>query len=154
MTEDRTPAGIDPRGPRFGAAVTAVLALAVVGLATAGALVAAVSVLAVLAAAFAAGALGGVQRNPFGILYRVLVQPRLASPAEREDPRPPTFAQRLGLGITLAGILGALLAPAPASIAAGSLVFLAAFLNAVFGLCVGCRIHLIISRVRRGVTAA
>jgi hypothetical protein len=97
---------IDPRGPRFGAAITAMLLLGVVFLAlTGGASVAALVLLAVLAALFAWGAFAGAGRHPYGLLFTKFVRPRLAPPAELEDPAPPTFAQGVGLFVSLVGVV-------------------------------------------------
>jgi hypothetical protein len=142
------PAGIDPRAPRFAAAITAVLLLAVVVLSVAGAAVAAWSLLTAIAALFLWGATAGVRRHPFGILFRVLVRPRLAPPAELEDPRPPTFAQLVGFIVSAAGVVLALLGVDVAVPIAAAFAFIAAFLNAVFDFCLGCRIHLLLVRAR------
>lgn len=138
------PAGIDPRGPRVGAAVTGVLLVVVLLLPGAAATVA----LAVVAALFAVGAVRGAQGSVQGLLYRGLVRPRLAPPAELEDPRPPRFAQLVGLVITGAGVLLALLGVPGAVVVAAALALVAAVLNAVFGLCLGCELYLLGVRVR------
>jgi len=140
--------GIDPRGPRFSAAITSVLLLAVVVLAVGGLDAAALALLALLAALFAWGAIAGVARHPFGLLFRWLVHPRLASPVELEDPRPPTFAQLVGLIVTGTGVVLGLLGIAAAVPVAAAAAFLAAFLNAAFGYCLGCRIYLLLVRAR------
>ncbi len=134
-------AGIDPRGPRFGAAVTTVvLAVAVVTVN--------VWVLAAQVLVFAAGSLLGVGRSPYGYLYRALIRPRLAPPAEREDPAPPRFAQTVGLVVTGVGLLLAIVGvPAAVEISA-ALALVAAFLNAAFGLCLGCELYLVLARLR------
>ena len=90
--------GIDPRGPRFTAAITAALLLVVAVLGFGGADLAAWLLLTALAALFAWGAFAGVRRHPFGLLFKRFVRPRLAPPEELEDPRPPTFAQGVGFG--------------------------------------------------------
>jgi hypothetical protein len=150
-------AGIDPRSPRFGAAITAVLLLVVVFLGVAGAAWPALALLAALAALFAWGAFAGIRRHPYGALFRRLVRPRLAPPAELEDPAPPTFAQLVGFVVTVAGVVVALAGvPLGAPIAAG-VAFVAAFLNAAFDYCLGCRIYLLLVRaglIRRSPTAA
>lgn len=83
---------------------------------------------------------------PWGLLYRRLVRPRLAPPTDLEDPRPPRFAQGIGLFVTAVGLVLHLAGvPLALPIAAG-LAFMAAFLNAVFGLCLGCQLWLILQR--------
>jgi hypothetical protein len=135
------PAGIDPRGPRFAAAVTTVvLALTV--------LTGSFWLLALQAAVFAVGTVGGAQATAYGIAFRRLVRPRLAPPAELEDPRPPRFAQGVGLFVTAVGLLLALAGVPGAVLVSAALALVAAFLNAVFGLCLGCELYLRIARLR------
>jgi len=134
------PAGIDPRGPRFGAAVNLVLLVAVL-------------LLGVIVAGFALGAFGGIGRTWQGWVFRKVVRPRLAPPAELEDPRPPTFAQLVGLIITGAGLVLGLAGVAVAVPVAAAIALVAAFLNAVFGLCLGCELYLLGVRLRAGRTA-
>ena len=135
------PAGIDPRGPRFAAGVTAVvLALALLS--------GSPWLLALQAAVFAVGAAWGVSASPYGRLYRRLVRPRLSAPTELEDPRPPRFAQAVGLFVTGIGLAAALAGvPWAVEVSAG-LALVAAFLNAAFGLCLGCELYLWSARLR------
>lgn len=142
--------GIDPRGPRFGAGITAVLLLVVVALGTLGLAVPALVLLGALTALFTWGALAGIRRHPWGVLFRVLVRPRLEAPTELEDPRPPTFAQGVGLVVAGVGLMLGLAGVAPAVPVAAAAAFVAAFLNAVFGLCLGCQLYLLL--VRAGLT--
>ena len=137
---------IDPRGPRFSAGITAVVALVVIGLALAGLPVAATIVLAAQGVVFAVGALAGVQRHPYGLLYRKLVRPRLKPPLELEDPAPPTFAQGVGLFVVGLGIVLHLLGVPFALVIAAAAAFVAAFLNSVFAYCLGCQIYLLLAR--------
>lgn len=149
------PAGIDPRGPRFTAAVTLAVAIAALVAALAvpiGATAGARAVepgailLGVLALAFLAGTVGGPARNPFGLVFRALVRPRLRPPADLEDPRPPRFAQGVGLVLSAAGV-ALHLAGVPWALAiAAALVVVASFLNAVVGLCLGCQVYLLLAR--------
>ncbi len=113
---------IDPRGPRFGALITAVVFVIVL-------ITGSVWLLAAQALVFAAGAFLGMRRSPYGLLYRWLVRPRLGPPAELEAEMPPRFAQAIG----------------PAAIG-----LVAAFLNGVFGLCLGCEMYLLIRRIWPG----
>jgi len=140
-------AGIDPRGPRFAAGVTALVLVAVV-------LTGSVWLLAAQAVVFAVGAFGGIGRSPYGLLYRRLVRPRLGPPAELEDPRPPTFAQLVGFVVAALGVVLALLEVGGAVVVAGAVAFVAAFLNAAFGLCLGCEMYLLLARLRTPRTAA
>jgi hypothetical protein len=142
------PAGIDPRGPRFTAAITALLLLVTAVLGFGGAALAAWVLLALVSAVFAWSAIAGVRRNPFGLVFARVVRPRLSPPDELEDPRPPTFAQGVGFAVTVAGvILGAAGVTAAVPIAA-SLAFVAAFLNAAFGYCLGCQLYVLLVRAR------
>ena len=109
---------------------------------------AALLLLAAIAAVFAWSAIAGVARNPFGLVFRALVRPRLAPPTELEDPRPPTFAQLVGFVVTGTGVVLGLIGLEPAVPIAASLAFVAAFLNAAFGYCLGCQIYLLLVRAR------
>lgn len=135
---------IDPRGPRFGAAVTSVL--------LAGALLAGPStglpLLLVQTFAFAAGALLGLRYQPWGWVFRRYVRPRLAPSADLEDERPPRFAQAVGLGFAVAALTGVLLGVPALFLTATGLALAAALLNAVFGLCLGCELYLLGARLR------
>lgn len=145
------PTPIDPRGPRFGASITAVLLLVVVFLSLTGASVAALVLLSAIAALFFWGTLAGVARHPYAVVFRVLVRPRLAAPRELESPEAPTFAQGVGLAVTLAGILLGVMGFSGAVGVAAAVAFIAAFLNAVFDYCLGCQIYLLL--VRSGYVA-
>lgn len=131
---------VDPRGPRFGAAVTTVV-LAVVLLTGSGGL------LAVQAAVFAVGAVAGLRYAPYGLAYRWLIRPRLAPPHEMEAEAPPRFAQAVGLGFALVGVAGYVGDVTPLGMAATAAALAAAFLNAAFGLCLGCEVYLLGRRV-------
>jgi hypothetical protein len=141
--------GIDPRSPRFGAGITAVLLLVVIGLSLGGLLVPGLILFAAITLLFAWGAFAGVKRHPYGFLYKKLVRPRLQPPTELEDPIPPTFAQGVGFVITLVGVVLTLLGLTLALPIAAAAAFVAAFLNSVFGYCLGCQIYLLL--VRAGV---
>ena len=141
-TETRVPAGIDPRGPRVAATVTSVvLAVAL--------LTGNVWVLALQVLVFAIAAARGVPASPYGLAYRRLIRPRLGPPAELEDPRPPRFAQTVGLAVTGIGLVLALAGvPYAVEVSAGA-GLVAAVLNAAFGLCLGCELYLWAARLRR-----
>jgi hypothetical protein len=143
-TPEPTPAGIDPRGPRFGAGVTAALLAITLLLGTGPA---ATALLFVIALLFALGATRGVQGTLQGRAFKAWIRPRLAPPTELEDPRPPRFAQQPDQLGDAAGLLFAALGfPAAVPIAA-AVALVAAFLNAAFGLCLGCELYLLQRRL-------
>lgn len=175
-----TPAGIDPRGPRFAAWITSALLLVAtfLGLTAAetentvatfgwsgnqplssdsvalppAALLAlerasepAFILTVIIAALFVWGILSP-RTQPWAALFRRLIRPRLSPPSELEDPRPPRFAQGVGLLVVSIGILLHLLGvPFALPVATGA-AFFAAFLNAAFGLCLGCQLYLLLQR--------
>ena len=134
---------IDPRGPRFGALITLVV-FAVV-LVTGN-----VWLLAAQALVFAAGTAFGLRNSPYGLIYRWLVRPRLGPPAELEPEAPPRFAQAVGLVISIIGVIGYATGVTPLGMAAASAGIVAAFLNGIFGLCLGCEMYLRIRRIWPG----
>ena len=179
-----TPAGIDPRGPRFAATITTVLLLVatflgLIGISTARtfgwfayqplasadldsdtwavssatlaqrALDPAFLLTVVIALLFLWGVLSP-RTAPWGVLFRRLVRPRLAPPSELEDPRPPRFAQGVGLFVVTIGLLLHLAGVPWALPISTAAAFIAAFLNAAFSFCLGCQIYLLLQRA--GVT--
>jgi hypothetical protein len=136
---------IDPRGPRVSAGITAVVVLVVIGLALSGLFWPAFILFAAQGVVFAVGAFAGVQRHPYGVVFKRLIRPRLKPPLELEDPQPPTFAQGVGLFVTVVGLVVSLFVPLALPIAAAA-AFIAAFLNSVFDYCLGCQIYLLLVR--------
>ena len=134
---------VDVRGPRFGAWVTTVV-LAIALVTGSGWLVAAQAVV------FAVGAFAGLRYAPYGVLFRILIAPRLGPVREREPEAPPRFAQLVGLLFAVVGAAGYLFgAPVLGAVATG-LALVAALLNAATGFCLGCELYL---TVRRAQTA-
>ncbi len=151
---------IDPRGPRVNATITAILLfigtyLAAIGDSGAGALASTTlsqrasdpGFLALtLVALLFAWSLLSARSQPLALFFRTVVQPRLAPPTEWEDPRPPRFAQGVGLVVVGLGLTLHLLAVPWALAIAGAAAFVAAFLNAAFGFCLGCELYLLLRR--------
>ena len=131
---------VDPRGPRFGAAITTVV-LAVVLITSSGWLLAAQAVV------FGIGAFAGLRFAPYGLLYRSLVAPRLSPPTELEAEAPPRFAQGVGFGFAVVGAIGYLTGVTALGVVATAFALGAAFLNAAFDFCLGCEVHLRLVRV-------
>ena len=135
---------VDVRGPRFAAGITTVV-LAVILLTLDSALGA--TLLAIQTLVFATGAFLGLRYQPYGILFRRLVQPRLAPPSEFEDAAPPRFAALVGFIFTAVAVLGLLSGVTAIAYVAVAMALAAAFLNAAFGLCLGCEMYLIGRRI-------
>jgi hypothetical protein len=130
---------VDPRGPRFGAWVTTVVLA--VSLATGW-----WPLLAVQAVIFGIGAFAGLGYAPYGLIYRSLVAPRLGPTSEREEAAPPRFAQGVGFGFAVVGVLGYASGLTVLGVVATALALIAAFLNAAFGFCLGCEVYLLLRR--------
>ena len=131
---------IDPRGPRFAAWITT-LVLAAVLISSSGLLLAAQAVV------FALGATG---RNPYALFWKQFL--KRTPPTELEDARPPQFAQLVGLAFATLGVLAFALGATAVALTATAAALAAAFLNAAFGICLGCEMYLILRRFK-GVTA-
>jgi hypothetical protein len=98
---------------------------------------------------FAIGAALGVSASPYAWIFRRLVRPRLAPPTETEDARPPRFAQTVGLLFGLVGLLGWATGSTVVLVTATAFALVAAFLNAAFGLCLGCELYLVLLRLTK-----
>jgi Domain of unknown function (DUF4395) len=103
--------------------------------------------LAAQAVVFGIGAIFGLRYAPYGLIFRALIRPRLGPPTEMEDAAPPRFAQGVGLAFSVIGVIGYATGLTPLGIAAAALALVAAFLNAAFGLCLGCEMYVLIRRV-------
>jgi hypothetical protein len=133
------PPQVDPRGPRFAAWVTtAVLAVVLV--------TGWWPLLAAQAVVFAIGAFAGFGAAPYSILFRTFVAPRLQPSDEREDTAPLRFAQGVGFGFAVVGVLGFASGLTALGIVATAFALAAAFLNAAFAFCLGCETYLLIRR--------
>lgn len=135
---------IDPRGPRFGGAITVVvlaMALVLQGTTLGWLLIVWQTIV------FALGSLVGLQAQPYGIVFRKLIKPRLSPPAELEDAAPPRFAQGVGLVFALLALLGGVIGAPLLTTVALAMALAAAFLQAAFGFCLGCQMYLLGQRL-------
>lgn len=148
MTSQNQPTGIDPRGPRFGAAITSVLLLVTVFLGLDEATEpAGFALLSLITGLFLVGWVYGNSKHPYGILFKKFVRPRLAAPKELEDPRPPQFAQGVGFVVASLGLITSAFEFQYGVALFAGFAFVAAFLNAAFAYCLGCQIWLVLRRV-------
>lgn len=143
---------IDPRGPRFGAGITTVVLLIVVILAlqevpAAGSLTPSWWVLFFAFAMFAWGTILGPAKHPYGLFFRAVIRPRLSAPPFLEPEAPPRFAQGVGLLVSGVGLLLHVIGVPYGLVVAAAAAFMAAFLNAVFGLCLGCELYGVLLRL-------
>lgn len=155
-----SPRLIDVRAPRFAAGLTSVLlalalTLALVETTPIGAttLVQRISepgfiALAGVSILFVWGVLSPTTA-PFGVLFRRTIAPQLKAPTEFEDVRPPRFAQAVGFTVTAIGLALHIVGVPGALAVAAAAAFLAAFLNAAFGVCLGCLLYLALARTTR-----
>jgi hypothetical protein len=146
-----TPAQVDVRGPRFAAWVTTavlIVVLVISGFSTAAATV----LLALQAVVFAIGAVRGPRQHPYGLIFAKVVAPRLSPVSEREPVLPLKFAQLVGFAFAVVGVAGfASGVPLLGTIATAFALF-AAFLNAAFGICLGCQLYPLVARLRPAPT--
>ena len=144
---------VDVRGPRFAAWVTTGVLIAAL-LVSAASPIAAAVILGVQAVVFAIGAVGGPRKHPYGRIFATFIAPRLAPVTEKEPVAPLKFAQLVGLLFAIVGTAGFATGVTGLGLGAAAFALIAAFLNAAFGICLGCQIYPLVSRLRRtGVPA-
>ena len=143
---------IDPRGPRFGAGITTVILLVVVVLGlqaapTAGVMDLAFWLLLFAFVMFLWGVVLGPAKHPYGLFFRAVIRRRLSAPKYLEPEAPPRFAQGVGLLVSGVGLVLHLAGVPYGLVAAAAAAFIAAFLNAAFGLCLGCELYGVLLRL-------
>jgi hypothetical protein len=147
VSTTNTIAQVDVRGPRFAAWVTTavlVITLVISGFSTPAAEV----VLALQAVVFGVGALGGPRRHPYGLVFRAVVAPRMGPVVAREPVPPLKFAQLLGFVFAVVGVAGFGAGIPLLGVIATAAALAAAFLNAAFGICLGCQLYPLVARLR------
>lgn len=130
---------LDVRGPRFAAALTTIVLVAVL-VTGSGWLALAQTVV------FAIGAVSA-RHAPYGVVFRTLVARRLGPPTRFEPPEPVRFAQGVGFAFAAVASVGYLSGATTAGVIATAMALAAAFLNAAFGICLGCEAYLAIRRL-------
>ncbi len=143
----QAPAHVDVRGPRFAAWVTTTVLLVTL-LTAAVSPVAAAVILGLQTVVFAIGAVQGPRQHPYGRIFAALIAPRLGPVTEREPQPPLKFAQLVGLIFAVVGTAGFALGIPVLGVVATSLALFAAFLNAAFGICLGCQLYPLVARLR------
>ena len=147
-TSTQSPQQVDVRGPRFVAWVTTAV-LIITLLVSVTSPVAAAVLLGVQAVVFAIGAKFGPREHPYGRIFASAIAPRLGPVTEREPVAPLKFAQLVGFVFAAAGTLGFAIGIPLLGIIATAFALFAAFLNAAFGICLGCQLYPFLVRLRR-----
>lgn len=151
-TTHNSPDQVDVRGPRFVAWVTTAV-LIVTLLVSAVSVPAAAVILGLQAAVFAIGAALGPRKHPYGRVFAALVAPRLGPATEKEPVPPLKFAQLVGFVFAAVGAAAFALGLGALGLVATAFALFAAFLNAAFGICLGCQIYPLVARLRRATPA-
>jgi hypothetical protein len=147
-SSNNAPKGLDPRGPRFGAAITSVLMVLVIYLSLDPETIAiALGIMIFSVSMFVIGTAVGPAKHPYSYVFKYLVRPALKPPTALENATPVHFAQFVGLIVTGTGLVLHLLGVAYALPVAAAAAFTAAFLNAVFAYCLGCQMYLGLKRI-------
>jgi hypothetical protein len=131
---------LDVRGPRFAAAVTTLVLIVI--LLTANAWIALAQTVV-----FAIGALSA-RHAPYGAVFRTFVAKRLGPPREFEPAAPVRFAQGVGAVFGLVATMGYFTGASAVGYVGAGGALVAAFLNAAFGVCLGCEMYLVLRRAR------
>ena len=139
---------VDPRGPRFGAAITSALMVLVIFFSLDETTVnLAAAIMAFSVVMFIFGSTLGPSRHPYSYLFKYTLRMMLPAPNVMEDSRPVHFAQVVGLIVTGSGLLLHLIAVPYALPIAAAAAFVAAFFNALFAYCLGCQMYLGLKRL-------
>jgi hypothetical protein len=138
---------IDVRGPRFGAVITSlVLGSALVVQGRVG-----VALVAWQWLAFAIASLAGLRFSPYGNLFRWLKRRLdLGPPPATEPEAPPRFAQACGLAVASVALAAFALGASGLGWVAVAVVLALSLLLATTGICIGCELHVLGTRVLAG----
>jgi hypothetical protein len=140
------PQQVDVRGPRFTAWVTTVVIVATL-LLSAVSTVAAAILLGLQTVVFAIGAIGGPRRHPYGRIFASFVAPRLGPVTDREPVPPLKFAQLVGFVFAAVGTVAFATGLITLGLVLTAFALVAAFLNAAFGICLGCQLYPLVARL-------
>ncbi len=143
---------VDVRGPRFAAWITSMVLVVTLAVSVFSPPVAAL-ILGAQSVVFATSAARGPRESPYGLLFANLVAPRLSPVGEREPAPPLKFAQLVGLVFAVIGVFGFATGLPVVGVVSTAFALFAAFLNAAFGICLGCQMYPLVARLRRAAAA-
>ncbi len=138
---------VDPRLLRFSAGATAVV-LAVVLLVVDVARPLGLFLLASQVAVFAFTAFVSFQWSVWAQIFARAIWPRIGAPKGLEDARPPRFAQFVGFVLTAVALVSFVVGVDVAGYVCTALAFGATAVNAATGLCLGCKLYVLIRRLQ------
>jgi hypothetical protein len=147
MSNTKTPGQVDVRGPRFAAWITTAVLVITLVVAGFNPLAAAI-ILGVQSVVFTIGALAGPRSHPYGLVFAKLVAPRLSPVREREPVAPLKFAQLVGLIFAAPAAVGFATGASLLGVVLTAAALVAAFLNAAFGICLGCQLYPLVARLK------
>jgi hypothetical protein len=148
MSTNTSQVQVDVRGPRFAAWISTTVLVVTLVVSTFSAPAAAV-ILGAQTVVFAISAFRGPRNSPYGMLFAKLVAPRLGPVTEREPVPPLKFAQLVGFVFAAIGVAGFAAGVPLLGVVATAFALFAAFLNAAFGICLGCQLYPFVARLRR-----
>lgn len=139
---------VDPRALRFSAAATAgVLALVLLTAGPAEPL--ALGLLASQVAVFGFTAFVSVHWSLWAQIFARVIWPRIGPAAELEDARPVRFGQFTGFLVTTSALLAFAFGIDVIGYGLTAVAVAGAVVNATTGVCLGCRLYPLVSRLHR-----
>ncbi len=139
---------VDPRALRFSAAATASV-LAIVLLTAGLARPLALGLLASQVAVFGFTAFVSVHWSVWAQIFARVIWPRIKPATELEDAHPARFAQFIGFVLTASALLAFAIGVDVIGYGLTAVAFAGAVVNATTGVCLGCQIYLLASRLQR-----
>jgi hypothetical protein len=142
---------IDVRGPRVGAAITSViLATAIVAQGRVG-----IALLAWQWAVFAVSTFFGLKHSVYGNVFRWAKRRfDLGPPPATELEAAPRFAQACGFAVASIALVLLVIGQVTAGWIAAGIVLALSVLLATTGICIGCELYVLLSRLRGASTPA
>jgi hypothetical protein len=103
-------------------------------------------VVAVIAYGFVARVVAGPRYSPLGLLATRVVVPRLRVAPKLVPGPPKRFAQGIGATLSVAALVAALIGATAVAVALVALIVVAATLESVLAICLGCHVFALLMR--------
>ena len=139
---------VDPRALRFSAAATASV-LAIVLLTAGLARPLALGLLASQVAVFGFTAFVSVHWSVWAQFFARVIWPRISAATELEAAHPARFAHFIGFLLTATALLGFAIGVDVIGYGLTAVTVVGAVINATTGVCLGCKLYLLASRLQR-----